>query len=247
MPKLLAKLTPKPIKKPVERIFNKFRYFGFARYCPICRSWLRLFKPYGVSSRPDACCPVCLTFERFRMLWIFLNTQTNLFDGTPKKMLHIAPEPEFVRKFKRIPNLDYLTADLNDPNVMVKMDIENIQYPDNSFDVIYCSHVFEHIPDDYKAMRELSRVLKNDGWAAIMVPINVEKTFEDPTITDPAERLRLFGQNDHVRKYGHDFKERLEQSGFIVKEWRLADIVAERNIVRFGLKEDSVFYCTKAQ
>ena len=109
----------------------------------------------------------------------------------------------------------YITADLLDPRVRVRMDITDIPYPNNFFDVIFCSHVLEHVPNDRRAMQEFSRVLKHEGWAVIMVPCFPErgKTFEDPSVTDPAERLRLFWQEDHVRLYGNDFVERLEASG----------------------------------
>jgi ubiquinone/menaquinone biosynthesis C-methylase UbiE len=92
------------------------------------------------------------------------------------------------------------------------MDITDIQYPDNTFDVIYCSHVLEHVPDDRKAMREFARVLKPEGWAVFMVSLSEEHTIEDPSITSPAERERLFGQHDHVRRYGPDFKDRLDST-----------------------------------
>jgi SAM-dependent methyltransferase len=95
------------------------------------------------------------------------------------------------------------------PRAMVRMDITDIQYPKDTFDVIYCSHVLEHVVDDRKAMREFHRVLRPDGWALLLVPITVEKTFEDPSVTDPEERLSVFGQEDHVRCYGPDYVERL--------------------------------------
>jgi ubiquinone/menaquinone biosynthesis C-methylase UbiE len=110
-----------------------------------------------------------------------------------------------------------MTADLHSP-AMVKMDITNIQFPDETFDVVYCSHVLEHVPDDRKAMREFYRVLKSNGWAVLLVPIIVEKTFEDPSIDKPKDRLRLFGQSDHVRKYGRDYVDRLRESGFSVSK-----------------------------
>ena len=105
------------------------------------------------------------------------------------------------------PNIDYLSADLNSPSAMVKMDITNIKYEDNSFDVIICNHVLEHIPDDRKAMSELYRVLKPGGWAILQVPISLllNKTYEDPTVTTPEEREKVFGQSDHVRIYAKDY------------------------------------------
>ena len=238
-------MIPEPLKKPSRRAWLKVRHFGLRRYCPICASWLRSFEPFGLRPRPDALCPVCGCLERHRLVWIFFNCNTNLFDGSGKKMLHIAPEKELEAKLRKTPALDYLTADLKDPHAMVQMDITNIDYPDDLFDVIYCSHVLEHVGDDRKAMRELNRVLKADGWAVFVVPIKVEKTIEDPSVTDPAERERLFGQRDHVRRYGPDFFERLQESGFRVKTVSSADIAGVGNIVRFGLKTEQLFFCTK--
>ncbi len=227
------------------RIFYRIRFFGWARYCPVCQSWLQLFQSFGVIPRPDARCPICGSLERHRLVWVFFKQQTNLFDTSPKRMLHIAPEREFVVNFRRITNLDYLTADLYSPNAMVKMDITDIQYPDNWFDVIYCSQVFEHVCGDRKAMREFNRVLKPNGWAVFLVAITAQSTFEDPSVTDPAERERLFGAHDHVRRYGPDFKNRLEQARFNVRCFTAAEIVGEKKIVYLGVKGETVFFCTK--
>ena len=162
------------------------------QYCPVCNANIQSFvdSPRG---RPNCCCPVCKSLERQRLIWLFFRNRTNLFDGAPRKMLHISPKKGFELGFTGIPGLEYITADLNKPRAMVRMDITNIQYPDNTFDVICCSHVLEHVPDHCKAMRELCRVLTNNGLALIMVPITAPKTFEDLSITDPAKRKKLFG------------------------------------------------------
>jgi len=245
MSKILSQLTPDPLKSLLERAWMKVRYFGLTRYCPICRTHLRSFKPFGLVPRTDALCPVCGSVERHRLVWLFFKRKTNLFDNSPKKMLHIAPERELDANLRKTPALDYLTADLNDPRAMVQMDITDIQYPDNSFDVIYCSHVLEHVPDDRKAIRHLNRVLKHTGWAVFVVPIKVEKTIEDPSITDPADRERLFGQHDHVRRYGPDFSDRLAEAGFDVTTFSAADIATAKNITRLSLKDDKLFFCKK--
>lgn len=131
---------------------------------------------------------------------------------------------------------------------MIKMDISNIQYPDNSFDIIYCSHVLEHVLDDRKAMREFYRTLNTDGWAILNVPISGEKTFEDPSIVSPEERLKAFGQEDHVRIYGTDYIDRLRESGFTVKLFKASDLASESDIVRMALTQASgeIYYCTKS-
>jgi SAM-dependent methyltransferase len=168
-------------------------------------------------------------------VWLYLARRTNLFDGRPKRVLHVAPERCFEGPLRQRLGAGYLTADLLDPRVMEQMDITDIQHPDESFDVIYCSHVLEHVPDDRRAMRELRRVLKKDGWAVLLVPITAERTIEDLTVTDPAERERLFGQHDHVRRYGPDYADRLREAGFDVAVTEVSDLLGGRDLIRVGL------------
>ncbi len=223
-------------------------YRGNRRKCTVCKSRLWRFKSYGHVKRPDAQCPVCGAVERHRFTWSFFEQRTNLFDGIAKRMLHIAPEPAFERRIRLLDYVDYVTADQQDTHANVTMDITQIQFPDNSFDVIHCSHVLEHVQEDLKAMREIARVLRPAGWATILVPIIAEKTFDDPSVTDPKERTRLFGQWDHVRAYGQDFMARLESQGLRVRRVSAADLVAElgeaAEVVQF--KAEELFLCTKA-
>ncbi len=182
------------------------------------------------------------------MIWLFLTEKTDLFDGRRKKMLHVAPEPHLSSLFRRANYIDYLSADLSKDRAMIAMDITNIQYPDNTFDVIYCSHVLEHVPDDRKAMSEFHRVLKVGGWAILQVPIVAEVTYEDPTLTSPAERLRVFGHHDHVRNYGLDYKNRLIEAGFsvVVDDFVRRDL-DEGTVARCGLMlSENVYHCRKA-
>jgi len=181
----------------------------------------RKFQPYGaegVVKRPNARCPSCGSLERQRLIALYLERRTSFFTD-PLKVLHFAPEPAFHEKFKSLSNLDYISADLISSRAMVKVDITDIPYEEHSFDVILCSHVLEHVQDDRKAMQELYRVLKPGGWALLQIPIQSsrEKTYEDPSIVTPEERLKHFGQKDHVRIYGEDYKDRLASAGFTVK------------------------------
>ncbi len=223
----------------------RFAEAGDQRYCPCCDTRLRRFKPYGVVPRANAQCGVCGAVERDRLLYLFFTQETDLFDARPKRMLHVAPEPLFTRLFRSKDYIDYLSADLFDVGAMVKMDITDIQYPDNSFDAIYCSHVLEHVPDDRRAMREFYRVLKPGRWAVLQVPITAEATLEDPTITDPRERERLFGQHDHVRRYGPDYAHRLAEAGFLVTAddfaRRLGDAALELGVD----PNERVYFCRK--
>lgn len=133
--------------------------------------------------------------------------------------MHVAPELCFLGRFKKLKNLEYITGDIESPLADVKMDIHHIPFEDNSFDVVFCNHVMEHVEDDIKACAEINRVLKPNGWGIIQSPVyEHEVTLEDKTITDPKERERVFGQSDHVRKYGKDYARRLSKSGLRVTE-----------------------------
>lgn len=238
----------KPPLRSIRTIILNAPYYGWGRWCPVCERLSRKFRRAGTIKRDDAKCVHCGSLERHRFVWLFLKKKTDLFDGRMKKVLHVAPENCFEGKLtKRLGN-GYLTADLYDPNVMVQMDITNIKFPDQSFDVIYCSHVLEHVQDDKKAMREFHRVLKNDGWVVLLVPITVEKTFENPEVDKPSDRKRLFGQEDHVRRYGLDFIDRLNESGFKVTINKVTDMFTEKDAVFMGLTTETgdIYLCTKA-
>jgi ubiquinone/menaquinone biosynthesis C-methylase UbiE len=190
---------------------------------------------------------MCDSSERHRVDWVFLKKYTNLFDQTPKKMLHVAPELFLARMFKKIEGVDYLSADLQDPRAMIKMDLTDIDLPDNLFDVIYCSHVLEHIIDDRKAMRELYRICKPGGWALLQVPINTDVTFEDASITSDKDRIRVFGQKDHVRNCGLDYPVRMKEAGFEVRTLSAQEILAQEEFKTMGILQEEryVFYCEK--
>jgi SAM-dependent methyltransferase len=259
--KIIAKrIIPKKYQPVVKKNILRLFYFGKAYHCPVCRSNVRLLKPLGYdlpvilekkivgSGLRKAMCPVCGSSDRVRLLFLFLKSKTNLF-AKPVKLLHLAPEKPLSDIFIKHKNVDYLTADLNPEQVMVKMDITAIQFPDNTFDAILCNHVLEHIPDDRKAMRELHRVLKPGGWAILQVPVSkvLEQTYEDYTITSPQEREKYFGQKDHLRIYGKDYFQRLKEAGFLVEAFNWpsdSHLLNDGN--RYGLnKDETVFYCIK--
>jgi hypothetical protein len=222
-------------------------FYGRGRVCPVCGKESRNFRSYGVPKRADAECVHCGALERHRFLWIFLNSHTDTFDGRGKKFLHVAPERCFQERLKARLGESYLTADLFNPRAMIRMDITDIKLEDESIDNIYCSHVLEHVLEDRKAMKEFHRILKPDGWAILLVPMSTTPTFEDPSIVDPQERLKYFGQEDHVRQYGPDYVDRLEEAGFKVKAWSVGDLFSVEEVVRMGLTPAAgdIFVCTK--
>jgi SAM-dependent methyltransferase len=231
----------------MKNVLEELLYFGRGRFCPVCGKSSRRFRQYGAVPREDAQCVHCGALERHRLLWLFIQRKTDFFDGMSKKMLHVAPEACFEPRFKEQLGDNYLTADLFNPRAMVKLDITDIQYADQSFDVIYCSHVLEHVQDDRRAMREFFRVLKNNGWAILLVPVTSEHTFEDPSILEPEERLRVFGQEDHVRRYGPDYADRLREAGFNVEIAEICDLANGKEAVEMGLTPASgeIYFCTK--
>ncbi len=187
---------------------------------PIDGKSFKGFLPYGYENpRENVLSPSTLSLERHRLLWLYLKNETNFFHA-PLKVLHFAPEQAFYSRFRQLKNLTYTTTDLNSPLADVKADICDLPFEENSFDVILCNHVLEHIPDDTKAMRELFRVMKPGGWGVFQIPqdINRETTFEDDSITDAKERAKIFGQYDHVRIYGRDYFAKLRSIGFTVEE-----------------------------
>ena len=250
----LIAMLPQFISKPLTSVRDKVRdyfrtmpYHGKARFCPVCEKTSNRFEQYGVVPRADALCVRCESLERHRLLWLYLTTRTDLFDGKSKAMLHVAPEPCLESHFRKRLGANYLTADLTRSRAMVQMDITDIKYPGESFDVIYCSHVLEHVTDDRRAMSEFHRVLRRSGWAILLVPIYDGLTFEDPSIVDPQERLKAFGQDDHVRRYGSDYVDRLRDAGFKVRVTRIDDLVGKADAIRMGLTPDSgeIYLCTK--
>lgn len=247
-------LVPGHLRPTLAGALRGLRHRGDAVACPCCgRSFDRFIRHRG---RPHAKCPGCGALERHRMLWLYLAERTDLMSA-PAALLHFAPEYAFERRLRRIPTLRYVTADIDSALAMDKVDIMAMPYADESFDAVLCSHVLEHVDDDRVALAEIRRVLKPGGLALLMTPIDgrVETTLEDPTVTTPAERHRVFGQSDHQRLYGRDFGRRVEAAGFAVRVDRYADDSDPELAARHGLRreddeafgDESVFRCVPVQ
>jgi len=216
-------------------------YAGNKVECPICNHTYREFLPYGrINPRKNALCPNCLSLERHRLIWLYLKEKTNFFSA-PLHVLHIAPEPCFMKRFEKQHGDNYITGDIESPLAKVKMDIHQMPFEENQFDVVLCNHVLEHVENDIKAMAEIRRVLKPGGWAIMQVPFFSpvpETTVEDLTITDPRMREKLFGQDDHVRKFGKDYAARIERSGLIAAPDDFSKTASER----YGIAKGEVIY-----
>ncbi|ASV31208.1 class I SAM-dependent methyltransferase [Maribacter cobaltidurans] len=248
--KFFLNLIPRPFLIKVSYLVRPMLsiYYSGKRYeDPIDGKTFRSFLPYGYENpRENVLSPSTLSLERHRLLWLYLKNETNFFkDGL--KVLHFAPEQAFYKRFKNLKNLDYTTTDLNSPLADVPADICNLPFEDDSFDVILCNHVLEHIPDDTKAMQELYRILKPGGWGIFQIPQDLGRlqTFEDDTITDKKERARIFGQYDHVRIYGRDYFNKLRSIGFQVEEIDLTLKMSKEDIEKFRLAKGEIIPLVK--
>jgi SAM-dependent methyltransferase len=215
---------------------------------PIDGKTYRKLLPYGqLNKRDNALAPLSMSLERHRLIWLYLKEKTDYFEK-PQRFLHVAPEYCFLRKFKKLKHLDYVTGDLISPWADVKMDVRDIPFGDNEFDVAMCNHVFEHVDEDHKAMTEFFRVLKPGGWAIFQVPIDNtrEETYEDASITDPKEREKHYWQHDHVRLYGKDYGKRLAKAGFNVEENNFMSEIGNERAERYALPKGEILYiCSK--
>lgn len=244
--------------KTFKRNKNIVRHKGSAVKCPICNTSFKSFGEFGLFKRANAICFNCSSLERHRLIYLYLSNTINIFDKNikPIRLLHFAPEKIFYEKFDSNLNISYTPCDLfpelynhGGNSEIKKVDITNIPFEDQSFDFILCNHVLEHIPDDYLAMSELYRVLSHEGNGIFQVPIDYsrEETYEDFSITTPEERKKVFGQRDHVRWYGKDYKNRLKKAGFIVNEIDIKSIFTTDQILKFGLMaSEKIYHCKKS-
>ena len=228
-------------------LLRGLRYAGTRVTCPCCRWRFQRFLPFGmVARRNNARCPKCGSLERHRLVWLYLKNRTDFFNKR-HRVLHFAPEPIFQKIFQKMSLLRYVTADLSSSRASLRANIMDIPLKDNSFDVVICNHVLEHVVDDEKAMREMLRVLRPGGWALLQSPIDRQrfKTFEDPTIVSPRDRESAFGQHNHLRMYGRDYAERLQNAGFTVKVDKYVEDLEAHLVKKYGLPDEEVYFCAK--
>lgn len=231
----------------VLRVVSVF-YRGSSFEDPITGKTYRKLLPYGrINSRKNALAPDSLSLERHRLLWLYLKDETNFFKEQ-LRFLHLAPEYCFLRLFKRMENLDYVTGDLISPWADHHFDAHEMPFPEDSFDVVMANHLLEHVADDHQVMSECFRVMKPGGWGIFQVPIDYSSEFtqEDPSVTDPAERERLYWQRDHVRLYGRDYADKLRKVGFEVVEDDYQARIGEALSTRYALmKDEKIYFCKK--
>ena len=265
MKALLKSILPErahgPLKETAYRAIA-FLYAGDRFECPFCAGRFRRMLPRGLRNgllvekkvvgggvRENAFCPGCLSYDRERLVYLYLKNETDLL-ARPAKMLHVAPERQLEKTFRKVPTLDYTSGDLFSKAVDVKLDVTAIQFADGTFDTVLCNHVMEHVPDDLKAMREILRVLKPGGIAFLQTPISLVLTTTDEELADipEAERIRRFGQKDHCRIYARDYSQRLASAGYEVEVFRWTDAPEKFGGAanRFALNpEEEIFVCRK--
>ncbi|MCB0766774.1 MAG: methyltransferase domain-containing protein [Flavobacteriales bacterium] len=220
---------------------------GDTVHCPVCDRGAIAYLPSGSPPRPHVLCPFCGSRERARMAWLFLKERKVLRAGL--RVLHVAPERCLSERLTSLPGVKYTAGDKFTPGYdyppgTIDLDITAMPFAADSFDLIMCSHVLEHVPDDRGAMKELFRVLAPGGMAILMVPIALERatTDEDPSVIDPRERIKRFGQFDHVRLYGRDYVDRLRAAGFEVIEDAMTERMDAESVFRYGLMRSEVVH-----
>lgn len=242
--KIAKRILPRWLKKKVVLLLMaraSLRPIA-RRTCNLC-GYEGFFGIMGRPARLDARCPECYSLERHRLIMLAISRkQIPMKDSENLHVLHFAPEPVMEAEFRRMwPN--YRTADLY-ISADLTLNLENIELPDKSIDLVIANHVLEHV-DDEKAGKELNRILAEEGILLCMVPIveGWDTTYENDSVTSDVDRLIYFGQEDHLRYYGKDFRQRIERGGFKLVD----EVTAEgEDVIRYGLlRGEKVFVFQK--
>ena len=252
----LLRTIPRPILIKLSYLFNKVAplvLHGNNVEDPINGKTYSRFLPYGYGGtvkRKNALSPQTLSLERHRLIWLYLLRKTDFFTAQ-RKMLHVAPEQCFYGLFRKMKNLEYTTGDLDSPLADVQMDLHEIPFDNDVFDVVFCNHVLEHVENDIQCMKEIYRVLKPGGFAILQSPVDISRaiTYEDPSITSEDEREKHYWQKDHVRLFGLDYKDKLTSAGFQVDVVDFISEFSKEEVDRFRIsspkKDDAIYHCIK--
>lgn len=225
------------IRRWRNELVSPWLHRGDAVHCPVCDRDFDKFLPAGTGARarPGAVCPFCRSRERDRLTWLYLQANQETLFERHMQFLHVAPEPRLGEFFYDHIGEGYITADLMRKDVMVNLDVQDMVYPNETMDAIYCSHVLQDVPDDGKALAECYRVMRTGAWAILNVPL-----FEEATSTsDTPGNVRAGWDkrpDEHVRNYGLDYADTLAAAGFEVEVTTASDLVndeAERE--RLGI------------
>lgn len=207
----------KPLEVRLRQWRNRmapWRYRGCAVHCPVCANDFSRFLPAGTGNRHrrNALCPLCRARERDRLSWLFLQRNPQLF-GKAMRLLHVAPEPRLADFFRQRAGVGYSSADLMRKDVDLRLDVSALPFADACLDAIYCSHVLQDVPDDRAALAEFHRALRPGGWAILNVPLYADSTSENACPDNVRPRFDS-RPDEHLRQYGHDYLQRLQNAGF---------------------------------
>lgn len=237
-----------------RHVLSTWYGIGSGRVCLVCGWEGSRFMPSGVENRPNAVCPKCEAKERHRLIWDYLSEEVTL--RKPIDLLYFAPVEGLEQNLRNSDSTTVTTTDLSMEGVDIKASITNLPFDDRSFDVVICSHVLEHVSDDGTALTELYRILQPGGHALVLVPQDRDRetTYEDPTITTEECRKNAFGQHDHVRWYGRDFRGKLASTGFDVSVVDYTTTLDDEYVDKHRLRESEkwihdhslIFHCRYA-
>ncbi len=233
---MIKKILNKILPSKINQFIKLKAHSGDKFNCPFCGYNAKDLSPIGTNIKVlnekhvigaglrNGGCYKCGSSDRERLIYVYLKNVLNIFETKNIKILHLAPEKNLSKIFSKVGFEKYICGDLftegyKYPDYVQNMNVLNIPYEDNYFDLIICNHLLEHVPNDIDAMKELVRVLKPNAKAILQVPIskNSKTTFEDFSVTNPKEREIVFGQFDHVRIYGQDYVDRLNSVGLNVE------------------------------
>ena len=236
-------LLPTSWRASAGRRLRQVSHFGLERYCPLCRSHVRSFLPHGTPVRPEALCPICHSKEAHRLAWLYLSERTEILN-TPSIVLHVAPEPDLGRWLQRQPTITYLSGDIRFGVGELCMDLCQLPIRDDSVDLIYCAHVLNAVPDEYRAMQEVQRVLKPGGTAVMTMPLQPGAATQEPDENSPEGRIRLCNDPDIYRIYGEDLPQRFADVDLQIELEDFFGSLPAEKARRFGLQATPVVRCT---